>query len=97
MVCANCGKTHCEFIKTAYGDYLCEDCWDDYICSDTGRLEYFIGFCKGNSGWFYADAGYARQGRILVSGENLTNHSDWFMGMFYASNVLDPARSNIKK
>ncbi len=46
MGCANCGKTRGEFLKTAYGDMLCEDCWDDYICSDAGRLEYFIGFCR---------------------------------------------------
>lgn len=58
-------------------------------------FNYFIGFCSGSEGWFYTDTGYARQGRILVSGTNLANHSDWFMGMFYASNVLDSARSGL--
>ena len=48
MVCTNCGKTHCEFLKTAYGDMLCEDCWDDYICTEAGMLEYFIGICRGD-------------------------------------------------
>ncbi len=47
MGCANCGKTRGEFLKTAYGDFLCEDCWDDYICSDAGKLEYLIGICNG--------------------------------------------------
>jgi len=47
MRCANCEKTGGEFLKTAYGDFLCEDCWDDYICSDAGRLEYLIGICYG--------------------------------------------------
>lgn len=46
MRCANCDKNTGELIKTAYGDWLCEDCWDEYICTDTGRLEYFIGFCR---------------------------------------------------
>lgn len=46
MLCANCEENKVELLKTAYGDYICEDCWDDYICSDAGRLEYFIGFCK---------------------------------------------------
>lgn len=46
MRCVNCNETKGEFLKTAYGDFLCEDCWDDYICSDAGRLEYFIGFCR---------------------------------------------------
>jgi hypothetical protein len=48
MRCANCDKTVGEFLKTAYGDWLCEDCWDDYICSDVGRLEYLIGICYGD-------------------------------------------------
>lgn len=50
--CANCKvtnkDTNKEFLRTAYGYYLCEDCWDDYICSDEGRLEYLIGICKGD-------------------------------------------------
>lgn len=46
MRCANCDKTKGEFLKTAYGDFLCEDCWDEYICSDTGKLEYLIGICR---------------------------------------------------
>lgn len=70
---------------------------DKYQTLKDHGFEYFIGFSKGGNGWFYADTGYARQGRILVSGANLTNHSDWFMGMFYASNVLDTARNNLKK
>lgn len=48
MRCANCDKIlGGDSFKTAYGDFLCEDCWDDYICSDTGRLEYLIGICSG--------------------------------------------------
>lgn len=48
MHCANCDKIlGGDSFKTAYGDWLCGDCWDDYICSDTGRLEYLIGICCG--------------------------------------------------
>ena len=48
MCCVNCGKNHSEsFIKTAYGNWLCEDCWDDYICTEAGLLEYLIGICSG--------------------------------------------------
>lgn len=46
--CANCDTHHKELLKTAYGDYLCVDCWDDYICTDAGRLEYLIGICRGD-------------------------------------------------
>lgn len=48
MNCANCDKTRGEFLRTAYGDYLCEDCWDEYINTEVGRLEYFIGICNGD-------------------------------------------------
>lgn len=48
MRCVNCDKTLSgDSFKTAYGDWLCEDCWDDYICSDAGKLEYLIGICSG--------------------------------------------------
>ena len=48
MYCANCGEKNCDLLRTAYGDQLCEDCWDDYICSEAGRLEYLIGICYGD-------------------------------------------------
>lgn len=48
MRCACCNKNRGEFLKTAYGDYLCENCWDDYINTETGRLEYLIGICRGD-------------------------------------------------
>ena len=68
---------------------------EKYQAQKNHGFNYFIGFCSGSEGWFYTDTGYARQGRILVTGTNLANHSDWFMGMFYASNVLDSARSGL--
>jgi hypothetical protein len=46
--CANCDTHHKELLKTAYGDYLCVDCWDEYINTGTGRLEYLIGICNGD-------------------------------------------------
>lgn len=49
MLCNNCDtNASCNLNKTAYGDYLCDDCWDDYICTDRGRVEYFIGLCNGD-------------------------------------------------
>lgn len=47
MGCANCDKTRGEFIKTSYGDLLCEDCWDEYICTEAGLLEYLVAICNG--------------------------------------------------
>ncbi len=49
MRCANCDKTlGGDSFKTVYGDQLCEDCWDDYICTEAGKLEYLIGICFGD-------------------------------------------------
>jgi hypothetical protein len=46
--CANCDTHRKELLKTAYGDYICEDCWDEYINTEAGRLEYLIGICRGD-------------------------------------------------
>ena len=46
--CAKCDKVLGEYLLTAYGDTVCEYCWDEYICSKEGKLEYLIGICKGD-------------------------------------------------
>lgn len=46
--CATCDTHHKELLKTVYGDFICADCWDDYITSDEGRLEYLVGICQGD-------------------------------------------------
>lgn len=45
--CASCDSHNKELLRTVYGDYICEDCWDDYICSDVGMVEYMISIIKG--------------------------------------------------
>ena len=61
MKCVNCEKTKGEFFKTAYGDTLCEDCWDDYICTEAGMLEYFLGFCREDYHPDEFDADFVRE------------------------------------
>ena len=46
--CSKCDKAVGEYLLTAYGDAVCEDCWDEYICSNEGKLEYLIGICRGD-------------------------------------------------
>ena len=46
--CNKCDKALGEYLLTAYGDAVCEDCWDRYICSSEGKLEYLIGICRGD-------------------------------------------------
>lgn len=49
MICCNkCDKVLGEHLCTAYGEAICEDCWDEYICSKEGKLEYLIGIIRGD-------------------------------------------------
>ena len=45
----------------------------------------FIGLCADGSPWATVDPAYMRQGRIMVTGNNLINNPTWF------ENILDPA------
>ena len=46
--CTKCEDTGREYFLTAYGDQLCENCWEDYLCTEEGKVEYFIGISKGD-------------------------------------------------
>ena len=45
-VCEKCGKKTYDLLTTVYGDIRCEDCWDDYLMTDRGKVEYFVGICR---------------------------------------------------
>lgn len=53
----------------------------------------YIGFCTDASPWYTVYDGYIRQGRIMVTGTNLTQKPDMFAGIFDAASVLDAART----
>lgn len=46
--CNKCNKVLGEYLLSAYGDAVCEDCWDKYVCTDEGKAEYLVGICKGD-------------------------------------------------
>ena len=46
--CIKCGKEISNPFITAYGERRCEDCWDDYLMTDKGKVEYLIGICRGD-------------------------------------------------
>lgn len=48
-------------------------------------FSYYMGYCEDGKPWISVNDNYIRQGRIVVSAQNLTNHADWFSG------ILDPA------
>jgi recombinational DNA repair protein (RecF pathway) len=49
---ARCTKCNKELVidefKTVYGESLCENCWDDYLMTDKGKVEYFVGICRSD-------------------------------------------------
>lgn len=46
--CNKCNKVLGEYLLSAYGDTVCEDCWDEYICTKEGKVEYLLGICRGD-------------------------------------------------
>ena len=55
-------------------------------------FNYFMGFSNSGDSFTFIGDEYVRQGRILVTGENLIHNADWFNGIFNTENVLDEAR-----
>lgn len=55
-------------------------------------FRYYLGFCSDGKPWTSINDQYVRQGRILVTAENLSQHADWFTPFFDPSSVLDSTR-----
>lgn len=47
-LCEKCEKRTNDVFISVFDEPLCEDCWDDYLMTDRGKLEYFIGIAKGD-------------------------------------------------
>jgi hypothetical protein len=41
MKCKHCCHSG-RLLFTLYKEYLCEDCWEDYLNTQEGKIEYFI-------------------------------------------------------
>lgn len=59
-VCIECGTYVCcgKSFHTAYGELLCPDCYDDYLFTDEGKVEYIIGIVRGDYPMDYFDADF---------------------------------------
>ncbi|MBR4863483.1 MAG: hypothetical protein IKU07_02810 [Oscillospiraceae bacterium] len=64
------------------------------VLMDAGYTRY-LGFCDADQSWFYADEGYIRMGRILVTGSSMAYHPEWYSGLFDATAILDPDRGTV--
>lgn len=49
-ICHECGTYLCcgKSFNTAYGDVLCPTCYDDYLFTAEGKVEYVIGIVSGD-------------------------------------------------
>ena len=56
-------------------------------------FNYFLGFCSEGSPFTFIAEEYVRQGRLMVTGENLIHHSDWYDAIFDTEGLLDETRT----
>ncbi len=48
----------------------------------------YLGFCTDGATWATTQEAYMRMGRLMVSGENIRSHSEWFAGLFDCTDLL---------
>ncbi len=56
-------------------------------------FRYFLGFCDQGTPWQVRTNQYARQGRLMVTGNNIKSHPNWFTGMFDTATILESSRN----
>lgn len=47
-LCDKCLVPSFNRLLNAYGALLCEDCWDEYILTPEGKVEYLIGITRAD-------------------------------------------------
>mgnify|MGYP003307167685 CR=1 FL=1 len=45
--CAKCGKAADKILFTIYNEPRCEHCYDDYLMTDRGKVEYMLNLVNG--------------------------------------------------
>lgn len=66
---------------------------DKYNTLKEAGFHYYLGFCNDGEQSVNMQPEYVRQGRLLVSGLNMSDHKDWFTPYFDVASVLDEARN----
>lgn len=72
--CVKCGKPVEKLMVTAYGDMRCPDCFDDYLMTDRGKVEYFIGLTTDELNLNDYDADFL--GHVAVCWKKYRAHLD---------------------
>lgn len=88
-MCEKCGKQTLDTLINVFSEELCGDCWDDYLMSDRGKVEYFIGIVKEELPIEDYDADFL--GHVSVCWKeykNQLNHSSYSM-MSYEQKAIE--------
>lgn len=59
-LCDKCFAPSFNRLLNAFGALLCEDCWDEYISTPEGKVEYLIGIAKAEYPATEFDEGFLR-------------------------------------
>lgn len=46
--CIKCNRKVDDLFESLYGETMCEYCWDDYLMTDKGKVEYLVGIVRGD-------------------------------------------------
>ncbi len=65
---------------------------EKYDALHDAGFRYFIGFSSEGACWTTFADNYVRQGRLLVTANNLRDHANWFENYFLADEVLESIR-----
>lgn len=63
-----------EQFTSVYDFLLCPECWDDYLCTDAGKVEYIISIVKGECKIEHFDADFL--GDVAVQWEKHKHEFD---------------------
>ena len=56
--CIKCNRKVDDLFESLYGETMCEFCWDDYLMTDKGKVEYLVGIVRGDYPMDYFDADF---------------------------------------
>lgn len=77
------------------GDHSMPYSGEKYTMLRNFGFVYYLGFSTDGTSWFTSEDDCIRQDRILVTGENMKLHADWFSGIFDVASVIDSTRPAI--
>lgn len=62
--CIKCDRKVPDLFTSLYGETMCEFCWDEYLMTDKGKVEYLVGIVRGDYPMEYYDADFL--GHVVV-------------------------------